>query len=153
MARAGARVSARGGRRAPPAWSRPIYQQGNILIDAGKLRIGSESLPLVNILAASRQRVGQPKRHWTTIMIAAAACALAGIRFSGERWGLALIAAGASLGAWAWFFHRRKAWIVRLHLLLNQRIQVLFDGADDADQFLAALAAAKGGDLPVMRSG
>ena len=77
---------------------------------------------------------------------------LAGIRFSSERWGWGLIIAGALIGIWAWFFHRRRAWLVRLHLLLNQRIQILFESQEDAEEFLTALVAAKGGELRVIRS-
>jgi hypothetical protein len=135
-----------------PRSNSPIYQHGNILIDAGRLRIGSEALPLANIVGASRMRIGRPKRHWGTIVIVAGIVLLAGVRFSTERWGLGLIAAGALAGLWAWFFHRRKAWVVQLHLLLNQRIQIQFENVEDAEAFLAALAQAKGGDLPVRRS-
>lgn len=128
-----------------------IYQQGNILIDGSRLRIGRESLPLANIVGASRVRIARPKRHWTAIMIVAALVLLAGIRFSESRWGWGMVAAGALVALWAWFFHRQRVWIVRLHLLLNQRIQILFERVEDADEFLAALSRAKGGELKVMR--
>jgi hypothetical protein len=111
--------------------------------------MGNQSLPLANIIAATRQRVGRPRRHWTTIMIVAAILTLTGVRFVHFNWGLALIAAGAALALWDWFFHRQRVWFVKLNLLLNQRINLMFEEVQDADDFLAALKAAKGGDLPV----
>jgi hypothetical protein len=113
--------------------------------------MGRESLPLANVVAASRVRIARPRRHWTAIMIIAALVLLAGIRFADHRWGWWMFAAGAIVGAWAWFFHRQRVWIVRLHLLLNQRIQILFERVEDADEFLSALSGAKGGALKVAR--
>jgi hypothetical protein len=132
--------------------TRLIYQHGNILIDGGRLRMGGESLPLVNIVGASRLKIALPKRNRGMILLVSALAVLAGIHLSASRWGWGIAAAGALLGLWAWFFHRQKAWVVRLHLLLNQRIQILFETLDDAEAFLTALGDAKGGELPVRRS-
>jgi len=91
----------------------------------------------------------RPKRHWAAVMLASGVLVLAGYRFSNHWSGWVLIGLGALLGSWGWFFHRRRVLIVRLNLLLNQRINVLFNEAEDAKGFLAALRAAKGGELPV----
>lgn len=128
-----------------------IYHHGNILVDATRLRMGEESLPLVNVVGATRLRISRPKPRRATILILGLAAILAGIHFSTVPWGCCLIAAGTLVGLWAWFFHRQKAWVVRLHLLLNQRIQILFENLDDAEAFLAALIEAKGVDVPVRR--
>ena len=129
--------------------SKPIYDQGNIRIADGKLRMGNESLPLANIVAATRRRVGRPRRHWMTIMIVAVLVILTGLRFVQSKWGLPIVFAGALLGACDWLFHRQRAWLVQLNLLLNQRLSVQFERLEDADDFLAALQASKGGELPV----
>lgn len=111
--------------------------------------MGNESVPLANIVAATRRRIGRPRRHWMTIMIVAVLVILTGLRFVQSRWGLPVVLAGGLLGAWDWFFHRQRAWLVQLNLLLNQRISVQFERIEDANDFLAALEAAKGGELPV----
>lgn len=126
-----------------------IYEHGNIRISEGKLRIGNESLPLVNIVSATRQRAHRPRRHWTTLMIAAAIVMLTGVRFIHSNGGLALLGVGAALAVWTWFLHRDRMWLVRLNLLLNQRISVMFEDVADADGFLDALKIAKGGQLPI----
>jgi hypothetical protein len=126
-----------------------IYHHGNIRISEGKLRIGNESLPLENIVAAARQTVRRPRRHWTMILIVAAIIMLTGVRFDHSTWGLDILGLGAALAVWTWFFHKSRAHLVRLHLLLNQRISVMFEDAPDADAFLDALKAARGGSLPV----
>lgn len=115
--------------------------------------MGGESLPLANIVGASRLRIALPKRHRGTILVVAVVVMLAGIHLSASRLGWGLAGVGALVGLWAWFFHRKKAWVVRLHLLLNQRIQILFENSDDAEAFLKALTEAKGGELPVRRAG
>ncbi|HEY2585601.1 MAG TPA: hypothetical protein VGI81_07550 [Tepidisphaeraceae bacterium] len=114
--------------------------------------MGGESLPLVNVEGATLLQIGRPKRHRGTILVLAALVVLAGIHLSAAPAGWGLMVAGALVGLWAWFFHRQKAWVVRLHLLLNQRLQILFDNAEDAEGFLTALSEAKGGELPVRRS-
>jgi hypothetical protein len=111
--------------------------------------MGNESLPLANVVAATRRRIGRPRRHWMTIMIVAVLVILTGLRFVQSKWGLPILFAGVVLGAWDWFLHRQRAWLVQLNLLLNQRISVQFDQLEDADAFLAALKTAKGGELPV----
>jgi hypothetical protein len=130
------------------ARSASIYQQGNIRIADGRLRIGNESLPLANILAATRRRAWRPRRHWAAVMIVSAIVLLAGIRFGNSMVGLGLFAAGAALALFNWFLRRDRIWLIQLNLLLNQRISVMFDKVNDADEFLAALKRAKGGELP-----
>lgn len=130
------------------ARSASIYQQGNIRIADGKLRIGNESLPLVNIVAATRRRAWRPRRHWAAVMIVSAIVLLTGIRFENSTVGLGLLAAGAALALSNWFLRRDRIWLVQLNLLLNQRISVMFDQMNDADAFLAALKGVKGGELP-----
>lgn len=93
----------------------------------------------------------RPKRHWAIVMIVAGLLVLAGYRYINHWAGWVLLAGGLALGSWGWFFHRRRVWIIRLNLLLNQRISVLFNEIDDAKGFLAALTAAKGGNLPMAR--
>jgi hypothetical protein len=56
------------------------------------------------------------------------------------------------LGSWAWFFHRQRVWIVRLNLLLNQRITLLFEDVEDANGLVVALREAKNGALPLVQS-
>jgi hypothetical protein len=126
-----------------------IYEHGNIRISDGKLRIGNESLPLVNIVSATRQKAHRPRQHWTTLMIVAGIVMLSGVRFIHSNWGLALLGVGAAMALWTWFLHRDRMWLVRLNLLLNQRISVMFEEVGDADGFLDALKAAKGGQLPI----
>jgi len=104
---------------------------------------------MVNIRSVSEQAVRRPKRHWGAVMLAAGLLVLVGYRFSNHWLGWVLLAGGILLGSWGWFFHRRRVWIIRLNLLLNQRIMVLFNDAEEAEAFLAALKAAKGGTLPV----
>lgn len=132
--------------------SATAFRQGNLVIADGRLHVGRESLPLVNIESATERRIARPKRHWNAIMITAVVLFLGGIRFSGDGWGWALIGSGVLIAAWGWFFHREPVWTLRLNLLLNQRIQVLFTDRADLEQFLAALSAAKGGRLPVARA-
>lgn len=129
--------------------SSDIYQHGNIRISDGRLRIGNESLPLVNIVAATCQKAHRPRRHWTTLIIVAAIVMLTGVRFIHSSLGLALLGVGAALSLWTWFLHRDPMWLVRLNLLLNQRISVMFEDVGDADGFLDALKTAKGGQLPI----
>jgi hypothetical protein len=129
--------------------SQAIYSQGNLVIANGRLHVGTESLPLVNIRSVSERTMMRPKRHWAVVMLASGVLVLAGYRFSNHWPGWVLIGLGALLGSWGWFFHRRRVLIIRLNLLLNQRINVLFNEAEDARGFLTALKAAKGGELPV----
>jgi hypothetical protein len=120
-----------------------IYQQGNIRIDSGKLRIGGEWLPLANIMGVRSAPASRPRRHWTTIILIAAAVVLAGSRFPDRPWGWALMLGGAVVGSWCWFFYRDRTWMVRLNLLLDQRIRILFNDQSDAEAFVAALTEAK----------
>jgi hypothetical protein len=113
--------------------------------------VDRQSLPLVNIVSATERRIGIPKRHFSTILLAAAALLLVGLRFSHQWQGWGLMLAGLALGLWCHRFHRRRAWVIRLNLLLNQRLGIQFSEAQDAASFLTALSAAKGGNLPVMR--
>lgn len=81
-------------------------------------------------------------------MIVSTIMLLAGIRFGGSTVGLGLFAAGVVLGLWNWFLRRDRIWLIQLNLLLNQRISVMFEEIHDADEFLATLNGAKGGELP-----
>ena len=81
-------------------------------------------------------------------MIISAIMLLAGIRFGNSTVGLGLFAAGAALALSNWFLRRDRIWLIQLNLLLNQRISVMFGKVSDADEFLAALKGAKGGELP-----
>jgi hypothetical protein len=113
------------------------------------LRIDKQSLPLGNIQAVVERRVLRPKRHWAAAMVVAALLMLGGVRLLPSRMGWPLLAAGILLAAWDWFFHRKPIWVVRLHLLLDQRISVVFEDAADAGSFVAALTTAKSaGRLP-----
>jgi hypothetical protein len=132
---------------------RAIYSHGNLVIERGRLRVDNEWLPLVNIQSVTERSMMRPKRHWAAIMAGAGLLVLAGYRFLYYWPGWVLLCLGALLGLWGWFFHRRRVWIVRLNLLLNQRITVLFDEAADAKEFLVALKTAKGGSLAVARLG
>jgi hypothetical protein len=107
------------------------------------LRIDKQSLPLGNIQAVVERRVLRPKRHWAAAMVVAALLTLAGVRLLPARMGWPLLAAGILLAAWDWFFHRKPIWVVRLHLLLDQRISVVFEDAADAGSFVTALTTAK----------
>ena len=128
------------------------FRQGNLVIANGRLHVGRESVPLVNIESVTQRIAHQPRRHWTAIMVAAGLLFLVGLRYSTERWGWAVLCAGLLLGAWNWFFHRKRIWIIRLNLLLNQRIQIVFDDRADSDSFVSVLTKAKAGHLPVMRA-
>ena len=129
--------------------SHVIYSQGNLVIANGRLQVGTESLPLVNIRSVSERTMMRPKRHWAVVMLASGVLLLTGYRFSNQWPGWVILGLGVLLGSWGWFFHRRRVLIVRLNLLLNQRINVLFNEAEDARNFLTALKAAKGGELPI----
>jgi hypothetical protein len=128
------------------------FRQGNLLISKGRLHVGRESLPLSNIESLVEQLVRRPKRHWTAIMVGAVILFLTGLRFSAERWAWGFMGAGLLLAGWNWSFNRQPVWVVRLNLLLNQRIKIVFEDAADSEAFVAALAQAKSGKLPVMRA-
>jgi hypothetical protein len=85
-------------------------------------------------------------------MIVAAMLLLAGFRISHPWLGWVVSFAGIALAAWGWFFHRRRVWIVRLNLLLNQRITLLFEDLEDANGLVIALREAKNGALPLVQS-
>lgn len=102
----------------------------------------------MNIVAATRQRAWRPRRHWAAVMIVSAIMLLAGLRFGSSTVGLGLLVTGAALALSNWFLRRDRIWLIQLNLLLNQRIRLMFEEMDDADEFLAALNGAKGGELP-----
>jgi len=97
------------------------------------------------------RRIYRRRKHWAVILGAAAGAVVVGYRLSGRPIAWVLVSAGVLLAAWCLIFHRDKARMIRLNLLLNQRVGVLFSDPTDADGFLRALEEAKGGKFPVIR--